>query len=323
MSDSSKRAQRLSAVIAWARSRPTLTAGCLLILVLMFVAIAAPLIAQPQGDDPYVIPRDGFNPLPNPPGPEHPLGTLEGQGDVLYGLVWGTRMAFRLGLTVVLGRLLIGVLLGLLSGYSGGLVDAFLMRITDAFLAFPIMVAIMVMIALFGSTVLYSDSGRPWLIPTDEERVIILAMIVFGWMSYARLMRGNILVEREKDYVQAATATGVSRPRIMFRHLLPNVTSGLFVLIASDIGAVVVWIAAFYFIGLIQLNPGMLAADWGQMLAFSRNWVISSPTNAFEFWYTYVPASLAIVLFSIGWSLIGDGLRDLLDPRLRRGYRAA
>jgi peptide/nickel transport system permease protein len=301
-------------------SRPSLAAGILIIVGMFVVAMAAPIIAPPQGDDPYILPRDGFSPMPQAPSPAHRLGTMEGQGDVFYGLIWGTRMAFRLGVVIALGRLVIGVLLGLVSGAFGGLVDAVLMRITDAFLAFPIMAAVMVAVALFGAQLSFDPAGRPWLAPTNEERVIIITMILFGWMAYARLLRGNVLVEREKEYMQAATSTGTTRHRILFRHLLPNVTAGLFVLGASDIGAVVVWLAAFNFIGVVRYSESTMMADWGRMLALSRNWIIGSPSRPFEFWYTFVPASAAIVLFSIGWNLIGDGLRDLLDPRTRRGH---
>jgi peptide/nickel transport system permease protein len=249
-------------------SRPSLAVGTLIILGMFVVAMVAPFIAPPQGDDPYILPRDGFSPVPRPPSLAHRLGTMEGQGDVFYGLIWGTRMAFRLGIVITLGRLVIGVLLGLVSGGFGGLVDAILMRVTDAFLAFPIMAAVMVAVALFGTQLSFDAAGRPWLAPTNEERVIIITMILFGWMAYARMLRGNVLVEREKEYMQAATSTGTTQRRILFRHLLPNVTAGLFVLGASDIGAVVVWLAAF----------------------------------------------------NVGWNLIGDGLRDLLDPRTRRGH---
>ena len=158
-----------------------------------------------------------------------------------------------------------------------------------------------------------------FLLPGREEGVVIITLVVFGWMAYARMVRGNVLAEREKEYMQAATASGVGGRRIMFRHLLPNVTQGLFVLVASDIGAVVVLVATFTFIGLIPPPYGQMEADWGQMLVASRDWIIGSPANAFEHWYTYLPVSLAVVLFSVGWNLIGDGLGEILDPRQRRG----
>jgi peptide/nickel transport system permease protein len=300
-------------------ARPSLSAGILIVSVFVVVAIAAPFIAPPeQGEPPTVIPRYGFSAIPQPPRPGHPLGLLERQYDVFYGLIWGTRVALRVGLVITLGRVLIGSLVGLFSGYFGGLVDAALMRLTDAFLAFPIMAAAMVMLVLFGTATQTSASGRG-LIPNRTEQVIMVTLVVFGWMPYARLLRGNVLSEREKEYVHAAMATGVSNRRVIFRHLLPNVTQGLFVLLASDIGAVVVLVAAFTFVGLVPVPGGEMEADWGQMLRSARDWIIGTPVNAFEYWYTYIPVSAAVVLFSVGWNLIGDGLRDLFDPRLRRG----
>jgi peptide/nickel transport system permease protein len=282
-------------------ARPALIAGVLIVLAFLVVAVAAPVIAPPQGESPYLVPKDGRSPIPKPPSPAHPLGTMEGQGDVFYGLIWGTRAAFRLGLLITLGRVLIGVPLGLVSGYYGRLVDATIMRMTDAFMSFPIMAVAMVMLAVIDRT----------------EQIVVVTLILFGWMSYARLIRGNVLSEREKEYVQAAISTGANGRRIILRHLLPNSTHGLFVLVASDVGAMVVLVSVFNFMGLIGPPIGQVAADWGHMLSFSRNWIIGSPANAFAYWHTYIPASAAIVLFSIGWNLIGDGLRDVFDPYLR------
>lgn len=296
-------------IIQGVLSKPGLAVGGLILLAFGVIAIAAPLLAPPEGESPYLLPRDGLASLPKPPCPSHPLGTMSGQYDVFYGLVWGTRVAFRIGLSITLGRALIGVLWGLLSGYYGGLLDALLMRITDAFMAFPIVAVAMVMVALFRQPL--------WLEPMGGriEQIIILTLVLFGWMPYARLVRGNVLAERHKQYIEAALSVGALNRRILFRHLLPNVTQGLFVLIASDIGAMTVLVAAFSFIGLTGgFNP---RADWGEMLSIARNWVIGTRGNAFEYWYTYLPASLCIVLFALGWNLVGDGLRDVLDPRLR------
>jgi peptide/nickel transport system permease protein len=304
-------------------ARPALGVGVAIVLGFLAISIAAPLIAPPaEGDaeSPYIIPKTGLGIVPRPPSAEHPLGLMAQQCDVLYGLVWGTRAAFQVGLIVTLGRLFIGLLLGLISGYAGGLMDAVLMRITDAFLAFPIVAAAMVMVVLFGRELQTLYAGLVFLVPSREEQVIMVTLVVFGWMSYARLVRGNVLSEREKDYVQAARASGVRSWRIMLRHLLPNITQGLFVLTASDVGAVVILVTVFSFIGLIQPAAGQMKADWGQMLSAARDWIITPPASAFAYWYTYVPVSAAVVLFSVGWNLIGDGLRDVFDPRLRHRF---
>jgi peptide/nickel transport system permease protein len=297
--------------------RPSLIAGGLIILWFLIVAATAPYIAPPGDGDPTLMARFGFGPVPQPPSREHPLGLMARQYDVFYGLIWGTRMVFRVGLIVTLGRALIGIVLGLIAGHHGGLLDAVLMRITDAFMAFPIIAAAMVALAVFGTDGQSSFGKVVPFLPSHQEQVVIVTLVAFGWMSYARLVRGNVLVERGKEYMQAARATGAPARRIILRHLLPNVTPGLFVLVASDIGAVVVLIIAFTYVGLIPTPGGQMEADWGQMLSAARDWIIGAPSNAFEYWYTYIPPSAAIVLFSMGWNLIGDGLRDLFDPRLR------
>jgi peptide/nickel transport system permease protein len=313
--------ERLPMIIKRIVARPSLSVGVLIVLAFLVVAVAAPLIAPPvegESESPHIIPRYGFSIVPQPPSPDHPLGLMERQNDVFYGLIWGTRAAFQIGLAATLGRMVIGTVLGLLSGFYGGLVDAIIMRITDAFLAFPIVAAVMVTVAVVGTDT-QTSFGRLYFVPSPEEQVVMVTLVAFGWMSYARLVRGNILAEREKDYIHAARATGMRSRRLVFRHVLPNSTQGLFVLSASDVGAVVVLVTVLNFIGLMRSPVGQMEADWGQMLSAARNWIIGSPSNAFEYWYTYIPVSAALVLFSIGWNLIGDGLRDVFDPRLRRG----
>ena len=298
-------------------SNVELILGILIILAYAIVAMAAPRIAPPEDDNPYYLPRDGFKGIPEPPDENHPLGTLPRQYDIFYGIIWGTRMAFLVGLSITLGRTLIGGLLGLFSGYFGGLLDGIVMRITDAFMAVPAVAAGAIMYALFGEIGSTTAPTSQFLLSIKNEQIIVIALILFGWMQYARLIHGNVISEREKEYVQAAISTGSSNRRILFRHLLPNSIRGLFVLIASDIGAMVALVSVFYFIGLIGDSPYGFLADWGLMLSASRDWIVSASSKPFEFWYTYVPASAAIVFFTIGWSMIGDGLRDLLDPRSR------
>jgi peptide/nickel transport system permease protein len=239
---------------------------------------------------------------------------LPRQYDVFYGIIWGTRIAFLVGLTITLGRTLIGGALGLVSGYFGGLLDNVLMRVTDAFMAIPAVAAAAILYALFGE-IGQAVKAPQILLSSKNEQVIIIALVGFGWMQYARLVRANVLSEREKEYVQAAVAIGLPKVRILFKHMLPNSIRGLLVLITSDIGAMVATVSVFYFIGLIGESPYGYLADWGLMLSASRDWIVSNSRNPFEFWYAYAPASGAIVLFTVGWSLIGDGLRDRLDPR--------
>ncbi|NLE99919.1 MAG: ABC transporter permease [Anaerolineales bacterium] len=281
--------------------------GALLVLAFAAVAAAAPLLAPPVEEDPYQLPQYGYASSPIPPSAEHPLGLMQGQYDTLYGMIWGARTALRAGLLITLGRAVVGILIGAVAGYYGGMLDALLMRITDAFLAFPVVTGVMLTFAVFVSDELSLQLGQ-------GDTVLMAALAVFGWMQYARVVRGNVLAERTRDYVQAAVSVGAPNRRIIFRHVLPNSTQGLLVLITSDVGTMVVTVAALTFIGLAGNEP---VADWGMMLKYSRNWLIGTPANAFQYWYTYVPPLAAIALFSVGWNLVGDGLREALDPRLR------
>ncbi len=299
--------------------RPSLLVGSVIILIFAAAAILAPVLAPPVGSDsPMFIPRYGTSPLPTPPQPGLPLGLLSFQFDVYYGLIWGTRAAFWLGLSVPLGRALLGTPLGFLAGYYRGPADSVLMRLTDAFMAFPMIAAMVVMISLFGFERQLWSAGMYFVTPSNQDMVVILTLIIFGWMPYARLVRGNVLAEREKIYIQAARSTGVPNLRLVIRHLLPNSTHGLIALVTFDVGATVVLVTSLTFIGLIGQHQGtIMEADWGEILYSARDWIIGAPGHALQYWYTFLPVCAAIVLFSAGWNLIGDGLRDALDPRYR------
>lgn len=283
-----------------------LVAGMVILLAFAAAAILAPVISPPkEGRDPYLIPSYGFQAEPMPPSAAHPLGTLPRQYDILYGLVWGARVAFRLGLLITAARAIIGILVGLLAGFYGGLVDATLMRLTDAFMSFPVIAAAMLAVAFYGGGIMGIQLGQ-------ANTPIHLALALFGWMPYARLIRGNILGEKTKEYIEAAISTGTPTRRLAWRHLLPNATRGLFAVLAGDVGGIVVLISVFSFLGFMGRD---LRADWGQMLSSTRDWIIAPKANPFGNWFIYIPTCLAIVLFSAGWSLLGEGLRRLLDPR--------
>jgi peptide/nickel transport system permease protein len=280
--------------------------GLIIVTIFAVVAISAPFLAPPTEEDPYLLPKFGLAGPPEPPSSEHLLGMMQDRYDIFYGLIWGTRVAFKIGLLITLGRVLVGVPLGVISGYYGGWVDSLIMRATDAFLAFPVVAGVMLLMTV---------SFDYWQIRLGEgDSAVIIGLILFGWIQYARLIRGNVLAERGKEYVGAAVCIGAGDRRIIFRHVFPNSTQGLLVLIASDIGTMVMTVAALTFIGLTGDAP---IADWGMMLRISRNWIVAAPGNAFQYWYTYVPLILAILFFSIGWNLVGDGLRDMLDPKMR------
>ncbi len=273
-----------------------------LILVLLWVAVAlfAPLIA-PAGnaDNPYRVVRVSYSSLPAPPSDKAPLGTTGGGYDIFYGIVWGSRTAFRVGLLVVSVTAMIGTMLGGVAAYVGGLADEVVMRITDLFMSFPFMIAVIVMSVVMGKGL-------------DK---VILALIIFGWRRYARVMRSAVLGVRQRDYVHAAVSVGAGKARIFFHHILPNAIFPVFVLAALDIGVMVLIAASLSFIG-VGAEPGY--ADWGQMISFSRDWLLGIVGSPFHYWYTYVYPSIAILTFVLGWNLLGDALRDVLDPRLKR-----
>jgi peptide/nickel transport system permease protein len=281
------------------RKNPLSILGLSIILVFLIVAILAPVIAPPpEGHtEQYQIPRSGFSPTPQPPCEEHPFGTTEGQYDIFYGVIWGTRTAFQVGLLVVGATLLLGILLGSIAGYFGGIVDESIMRVTDIFLAFPTLILAM------GITVALGPSITS----------VMFALTIVSWPSYTRLIRGDILSVREEDYVEATRGVGSSHARIIIRHILPNAIFPSLIMASLDIGAVVLAAAALSFLGL-GAPEGY--ADWGQMIQFARNWIVGPPGDPLAYWYTVTIPGLFILFFVLGWNLIGDAFRDILDPRM-------
>jgi len=310
---------------------PTSLIGIVLLLGFVVIAIAAPFIAPPEANSRniYIIPRDGFSNQPKAPSELHPMGTTEGQYDILYGVVWGTRTAFRVGIVITLITTLIGLIVGSLAGFYGGWVDEVLMRITEVFLVFPFLLAAITLTSVLQTV--YGRGEANFLVylakalavitffqspTTDLDPIQIqiltgmLAIIVFGWMTYARVIRGNILTVKEQEYAVAAKLIGASDIRILFRHLLPNAVFPVVVLASMDIGSYVLTFAALSFLGL-GAQRGY--ADWGQMISFARSWISSLGA----YWYIVVYPGVAIILFVLAWNLVGDALRDLMDPRLR------
>jgi peptide/nickel transport system permease protein len=306
-------------------TNPLSVVGCGLILFFMLVALFAPvIIPSVNQSNPYMIPRDGYSSVPKAPGrtwtkqvPElpfwyqpltgsdqwiHILGTASGQWDIFYGLVWGTRTAIIVGVIIEGVTLLIGILIGAIAAFYGGWLDEVLMRITEIFMAFPFIMA-----ALTLSAVLTPIMGRGIGPPT-------IALITFGWMSYARLIRGDILSIKERDYVTAARVVGANDFRILFRHIIPNAIYPTMVLASMDIGTIVISFAALSFLG-IGTEVGY--ADWGQVIAFARNYIPVLST----YWWIIIYPAVALILFVLGWNLVGDALRDIMDPKMRGQVR--
>ena len=187
------------------------------------------------------------------------------------------------------------------------------MRITDAFLAFPAIAA-----ALLFRQVMMPPS--PWVGLTSFQQSladlnlepVLVTLILFSWMPYARLTSVNIVQLKQTEFVQAAVSVGVPKGRIIGRHLLPNALSSVVVLAARDVGAMVIVATAFTCVGLGD------STEWGTRLVSSRDYVIGTHGNPLTYWWVFLPVPLALILFGIGWNLLGDGLNDLLNPRVSR-----
>ncbi len=293
------------------KKSPLSIVGLVIIASFIVLAFLAPVLAPPPHGDPavvsynpnnpFIIPKYGYSLDPDPPSEKHPFGTTPGQYDIYYGVIWGTRNAFQVGIFVVGLALLIGIFFGLISGFYGGVIDEIIMRIVDVFLTFPGLILAMAFVAAFGQNL---------------TNIMIAVMLVW-WPSYVRLVRGDVLAAREEGYVVAARAIGSSDRRIMARHILPNVVYPVLILASMDIGAVVLVVSALSFLGL---GPGSNYADWGGLVNFTRTLIVGQVggSGALTYWYTYVYPGLFIFLFVLGWNLLGDAFRDILDPRVRR-----
>ena len=265
---------------------PIVVAGFLLVGLFIGVAIFAPWIA-PHG------PEERFWNLPQqPPSWQFPFGTDTTGGDIFSRVIWASRLDLSIALIVVVSAILIGSVLGAVSGFMGRAFDEALMRVTDVFLAFPALILAMAVAAALGRNL------------TN----LTIALMVVWWPTYARLIRGQVLAEKERLYVDAARAVGARPTRIIFRHVLPNSIFPVIVQATLDLGGVILTAAGLSFIGF---GAGAGVAEWGLMIADGRSYLFQSP------WIATFPG-LAILLSSLGLNLIGDGLRDVLDPRLRR-----
>ena len=260
----------------------------LAILVLMYlVALLAPLLA------PYdpIAQKDIVATSFMPPSAAHWLGTDRFGRDILSRILYGARISLAIGFIATLISVTLGTMLGAVAGYFGGKVDALLMRFTDMVLAFPRLVLLIMIVALFSPSI----------------AVIIAVLGLTQWPNTTRIVRGDVLSLREREYVQAAHALGMSRRRIIFRHLIPNVLAPVIVTATLGIGNTIVLEAGLSFLGLGVQPP---TPSWGNMVADGRDSLLGA-------WWVATFPGLTIVLTVLAFNLVGDGLRDALDPRLR------
>jgi len=289
------------------RKIPLSIVGAAIVAFYAIIAIIAPILAPPgdisQGGNPYMMPREGVLLIPQPPSPKHPFGTMEGQYDIYYGCIWGTRTAFRIGLMVELSSVVIGIIIGVIAAYYGGWVDEILMRFTDIILAFPGLILCMTLVVVF--------------VPLGMNRLdaVMLALVLVGWPGYSRLIRGEVLRVKSEDYVEAAKSIGCSDLRIIVKHILPNSIYPIIITATLGVGTTVLAAAALSFLGLGAPDG---YSDWGWIISKSRNWIYGPVENPLAYWHTFVIPGLFISTFVLGWNLLGDALRDILDPTLRR-----
>jgi peptide/nickel transport system permease protein len=243
-----------------------------------------------------LLPRAGFSPVPTKPSAAFPLGTTSNGYDILYGVVWGSRTAFYEGGFVVAVALLIGTLFGSLAGYFGGWIDNALMRFTDIIFAFPSLILVMVIVTFLGRDLIN----------------IMIAIAAVQWANYARVLRGDIMKIKEMEFIDGAEAIGARHTRVILKHLIPNAIGPLVIIASLDIGSVVLTAAALSFLGL-GVQAGF--ADWGQMISYARDWILGPPGSPLGYWFVSFWPGLTIILFVLGWNLLGDAFRDVLDPR--------
>ena len=261
---------------------PTAVAGVIMLAVIVLVAFLAPLISgDPAAQD--------LKARLVPPGGAHLLGTDQLGRDVWARVAHGAIISLRVGVLVTFLSGIIGVIVGLVAGVFGGVWDNILMRLTDIFFAFPSLILAMAISAALGRSL--------------ENAVVAVALV--SWPSYARLVRAQVLALREREFVEAARALGSSTNRIAFRHLLPNTLQPVLIQASFDVGQAILTASGLSFIGFGAQPP---IPEWGAMVSETRSYISNAP------WASSAPA-IAILITVLAFNLIGDALRDALDPR--------
>lgn len=266
--------------------RPVTAIGLALLLLMVVLAVLAPVLAT---HDPLAPDMGHFL---TGPSAAHWFGTDDLGRDIFSRTLYGARVSLLSALALVMIAATLGTLLGALAGYLGGWVDDLIMRLTDMFLAFPGLILAMAIAATLGPGLFHA----------------LIALSLVWWPSYARLVRGQFLTLRSVEYVEAARALGSPTRRIMWREILPNAMTPLVVQITLDLGYAILSTSGLSFIGLGVQAP---TPEWGAMIAYGRSYMMNA------WWYSTFPG-LAIFVTVLGVNLLGDGIRDWLDPRHRR-----
>jgi peptide/nickel transport system permease protein len=259
--------------------------GLTVVVALYLVALLAPLLSPADPNAQVLLERL------KPPSGEHPFGTDSLGRDILSRAIWATRVSLGVSLVAMLITVSVGATVGMLAGYRGGAVDNFLMRLTDVFLAFPIFILLITVISIYGSSI----------------KLLILFLGLSAWPLTARTVRAEVLSLKSRDFIEAARVSGASTARVLWRHLLPNVASVLVVAATLRVATVILVEAGLSYFGLGVSPP---TPTWGNMVADGRLFLDTA------WWITTFPGVL-VVITVFAYNLLGDGLRDELDPRRR------
>ncbi|MEM7126512.1 MAG: ABC transporter permease [Chloroflexota bacterium] len=277
--------QFISQLRRFLRANPLALAGIVFFILWVVVSVIAPQIA------PYEpLQQDIVNRLQGPSA-DHFFGTDQLGRDILSRVLYGGRLSLPAGVAVVIVAGLIGTIIGALAGFIGGWFEELIMRLTEIFMAFPTIILAMAVAAALGPSLINA----------------IVAMVVVWWPNYARVVRSLVLGVKSQEYVEAATATGVPRGRILWRTILPNCLAPAVVLATIDLGNAILVFAGLSFLGL---GPEPSSPEWGRMIA--------DGIEFFDQWWMAAFPGLAIFSVVISFNFIGDGIRDALDPRLRK-----
>jgi peptide/nickel transport system permease protein len=260
--------------------------GLVIIIIFVVLAALAGLIS------PYPPLEQNISVSLHAPSAAHLFGADKLGRDIFSRILHGARISLFTGLTVVVMAAGVGTLVGTLAGYLGGWWDEAIMRVTDIFFAFPSLILAMAIAGALG--------------PSLQNALIAVAVV--SWPIYARLLRGQVLVLRDQEFVQAARAIGVGNAGILLRHILPNTLSPLLVQASFDMGGTILAVSGLSFIGFGAQPP---TPEWGVMISEGRNYITA------QWWMTFFPA-ISMLLVVTGFNLVGDGLRDILDPRLNK-----
>jgi len=284
----SRRQARLGEFYRFGRAlmrHPLAVAGLVIVLLLVLVAALAPLLA------PYAPSTQHLADRLQGPSAQHWLGTDELGRDILSRLLFGTRITLGIVALVTAIAAPIGLVIGCMAGYGGGWIDAALMRVTDVFLALPRLILALAFVAALG--------------PGIENAVLAIALV--AWPPYARIARAETLALRRSDFIAAALLAGASPGRIVVRHIMPLCLASVIVRVSLDMAGVILIAAGLGFLGLGAQPP---TPEWGAMIAAGRKYMLD------QWWVAAMPG-IAIAVVSLGFNLLGDGLRDVLDPKQR------